>query len=122
MTGYHRYLKVNGFILKLGSSVRGGKSMKIQNVPGIVGAYNLQGSRKAVAEPGVARPSKADGVVLSKEAQEVRSMKEKLNGVPRVRQERVEELQRQIEAGTYRPDGREVAGKMLQSRVFDELL
>jgi flagellar biosynthesis anti-sigma factor FlgM len=122
MTGYDRYLKVNGSVRKLGSSVRGGKSMKIQNVPGIVGAYKLQGSRKVAAEPGAALPSKADGVVLSKEALEVRSMKEKLNGVPEVRQERVAELQRQIEAGTYRPDGREVAGKMLQSRVFDELL
>lgn len=95
--------------------------MKINNVPGIVGAYQQRGARKVAPEQEVARTTKGDGVVLSREAQEVRALKEKLNQVSDVRQDRIEELRRQVQAGTYRPDGREIASKMLQSRVFDDL-
>jgi len=69
-----------------------------------------------------ARPERTDEVRLSKEAQEVMSLKDKVTQAPDVRKERIEELRRQIEAGTYRPDAREVAGKMLKARVFDDLV
>lgn len=94
--------------------------MKINNVPGMIGAYQQTGVRKVAPVQEVTRTSKGDGVELSREAQEIRSLKDKVNQAPDVRQGRIAELRRQIEAGTYRPDGREVAGRMLKARVFDE--
>lgn len=95
--------------------------MKINNVTGMVGAYQQNATRKvsAAKEPG--RPERNDEVKLSREAQEVMSLKDKVAQAPEVRRERIEELRRQIEAGTYRPSGREIAAKMLKARVFDDL-
>lgn len=95
--------------------------MKVNNVPGVIGAYQKTGPRKAAKEQEAAQAAKSDGVVLSREAQAARALKDKVGQAPEVRQERIEALRRQIEAGTYRPDGREVAAKMLKARVFDDL-
>lgn len=95
--------------------------MKVNNVPGIIGAYQKTGPRKAAKEQETSNAAKSDGVVLSKEAQAVRALKDKVSQAPEVRQERIDALRQQIEAGTYRPDGREVAAKMVKARVFDDL-
>jgi len=100
---------------------RGGFAVKINNVPGVMGAYQQSSVRKATKGPDAAAPAKSDGVVRSKEAVEFLALKDKLNQGSEVRRERIEELRRQIEAGTYRPDAREVAAKMLKARVFDDL-
>ncbi|HWI52426.1 MAG TPA: flagellar biosynthesis anti-sigma factor FlgM [Symbiobacteriaceae bacterium] len=96
--------------------------MKINNVSGAMGVYQQSGARKAGSAQGAARASKGDGVVLSREAQQVLALKDKVAQAPEVRQQRIEELRRQIEAGTYRPDARQIADKMLKTRVFDELI
>jgi negative regulator of flagellin synthesis FlgM len=96
--------------------------MKVNNVSGTFGVYQQSGVRKVAASKETARPSKGDGVELSREAQQVLALKDKVAQAPEVRQQRIEELRRQIEAGTYRPDGREIAAKMLKARVFDELI
>lgn len=96
--------------------------MKINNVTGAMGAYQQSGARKVTATKETARTSKGDGVVLSREAQLVLALKDKVAQAPEVRQQRIEELRREIEAGTYRPDARQVADRMLKSRVFDEIL
>ncbi len=95
--------------------------MKINNVGGAIGAYSQNAPRKVAGPKEAARPERTDEVRLSKEAQEVMSLKDKVTQAPDVRKERIEELRRQIEAGTYRPDAREVAAKMLKARVFDDL-
>jgi len=95
--------------------------MKINNVTGVVGAYNQQTTRKVARDQDVARTEKNDGVSLSKEAQEVRNLKDKLAQAPDVRRERIDGLRRTIEAGTYRPSARDIAARMLNSRVFDDL-
>lgn len=96
--------------------------MKINNVSGAMGVYQQSGARKAGGVQDVARASKGDGVVLSREAQQVLALKDKVAQAPEVRQQRIEELRHQIEAGTYRPDARQVADKMVKTRVFDELI
>lgn len=96
--------------------------MKINNVPGAMGVYQQSGARKVAGTQGTARPSKGDGVVLSKEAQQVLALKDKVAQAPEVRQQRIEELRRQIESGTYRPDAKQIAEKMLKARVFNELI
>lgn len=99
---------------------QGGIGMKINNVTGAMGAYNQQSTRKVARGKEVARTEKSDGVSLSKEAQEVRNLKDKLAQAPDVRQDRIEGLRRQIADGTYRPSSREIAARMLGSRVFDD--
>lgn len=94
--------------------------MKINNVTGVVGAYNQQSTRKVTRDNEVARTAKSDGVSLSKEAQEVRNLKDKLAQAPDVRQDRIEGLRRSIADGTYRPSSRDIAAKLLNSRVFDD--
>lgn len=96
--------------------------MKINQVAGAIGAYNQHTTRKVTRSGGAARPDKSDEVLLSKEAQEVRHLKEKLAQAPEVRPERIEDLRRQIDAGTYKPAGQDVAAKMLRAKVFDDLL
>jgi len=100
----------------------GGISLKIQNVSGAIGAYSQNTTRKVADVKEVARVGKTDGVQLSKEAQEVLNLKDKVTQAPEVRGERVTELRRQIESGTYRPSGQEVAANMLKAGVVDDLV
>jgi negative regulator of flagellin synthesis FlgM len=96
--------------------------MKINGVSGPIGAYQQNGTRKVSRAQEVARPAKSDGVELSREAREVRSLHDKLSQAPDARSARVAELKRQIEAGTYKPNAHEVAAKMIKARVFDEFV
>lgn len=96
--------------------------MKVNNISGPVGAYQKAGVRRVAPTQETPRGAKSDGVELSKEAQQVLALREKLSQVPEVRQERVEELRKQIAAGTYRPDAKEVANRMLKSGVFDKTI
>lgn len=96
--------------------------MKINNVTGMVGAYHQSTARKVAAAKESTRPERGDEVRLSREAQEVLNLKEKVGQASDVRQERIDELRRQIEAGTYRPSGRDIAAKMLKTKVFEDLL
>lgn len=100
---------------------RGGNTVKINNVNGMIGAYSQNGNRKVSGPKEASRPERTDEVRLSREAQEVMSLKDKVTQAPDIRRERVEELRRQLEAGNYRPDAREVASRMLRARVFDDL-
>ena len=96
--------------------------MKVNNVSGALGVYQQSGTRRVAPNKEVARTTKSDGVELSPEAQLVLSLKDKVTQAPEVRQERIEELRKQIASGTYRPDMRDVADRMLKARVFNELI
>lgn len=96
--------------------------MKINGVNGAIGAYRQTGTRKVQPAQEAGRPSRGDEVSLSPEAQQVLALKDKIAQTPEVRQQRIAELRRQIESGTYRPSGRDVADSMLKARVFDELI
>ncbi len=95
--------------------------MKVNNVSGALGVYQQSGTRKVAPKQEVARTTKTDEIVLSAEAQQRLALKDKVTQAPEVRQERIEELRKQIASGTYRPHAREVADRMLKARVFDEL-
>jgi len=75
------------------------------------------------AEAAPVSPAAADGaapvagseqVVLSARAEEVARAREALQAVPETRSERVAELRRQVEAGTYHVPAEDVAEKMLK--------
>lgn len=102
---------------------QGGSSMKISNVFGAAQAYRVNSRPKASQAPDAGgRTGATDEVVLSKEAQDVLALKEKMLKLPEVRQQRVEQLRELIARGGYRPDAKDVAEKLLKSGVMDDLL
>lgn len=96
--------------------------MKINNVSGVMGAYTQHQARKVARTQASTPPERNDEVRLSREAQDILTLKDKVAQAPDVRRERIEELRRQIEAGTYRPSARQIADRMLKARVFDEMV
>jgi len=59
--------------------------------------------------------SQPDKVELSKNGLEIEQLKKTIQEVPDIRIDRVAQLKMQIDAGTYKVDGKAVAEKMLQS-------
>ena len=62
---------------------------------------------------GPAAPRQADQVVLSQRAAEIQMAKETLARIPEVRAEKVAELKRRIQEGTYEIDPEAVAAKII---------
>lgn len=65
---------------------------------------------------------KEDEVVLSEKAREIKEAKKLLDSVPEIREEKVAQLRKQIENGTYEVKGKEIAVKMVKESLLDELL
>lgn len=65
---------------------------------------------------------KEDEVVLSEKAREIKEAKKLLDSVPEVREEKVAQLKKQIENGTYEIKGKKIAVKMVRESLLDELL
>lgn len=61
----------------------------------------------------------SDRVELSSGSREVLKMQELLQEAPEVRADRVDELKRRIDDGSYEVDAHKVADKMLQSLLSD---
>lgn len=55
----------------------------------------------------------ADQVILSETAEALGAARQALAKVPDVRQEKIDELRRQVQAGTYRPPAEQIADKIL---------
>lgn len=86
----------------------------------LVAIYNQTGRSRRVDASGPVRPGKADGVELSRAAQEILQLREQLGQLPALRAERVQALRAAVQQGTYQPDSRAVAEKLEQARVLDE--
>jgi len=93
--------------------------MKIDNDTLLTGINPQKNSGISRKSPGEGENSKVrdkspDRVDLSMKKREIEQLKEKLAGLPDVRAERVAALRQQIEEGSYRVAGRDVAEKMLR--------
>ena len=88
---------------------------KINEVNGI-GALNNIKSRKG-AGFGPEGDSVADGLAVSPFAREMASISQEMGRVPEVREDRVEDLKRRIDEGTYSPDLRELAGRLVWAGI-----
>ena len=64
---------------------------------------------------------KTDTVDISDTAKRVNAAKEELNRIPDVREEKVAELRKQIENGTYKVDSEEIADKMIKDGFLNDL-
>jgi negative regulator of flagellin synthesis FlgM len=61
-------------------------------------------------------------VQLSPRAKDVQKVREILNSVPEVREDKVASLKEKVDAGTYNVQGEKVAEKMLLESLIDVLL
>jgi len=88
---------------------------KINEVGGI-GAVNGIKSRKG-AGYGTDGEVAADGLAVSPFAREMANISLEMSRVPEVREDRVKDLKRQIDEGSYNPDLRELAGRLIWAGI-----
>jgi negative regulator of flagellin synthesis FlgM len=65
--------------------------------------------------------SPEEKVNLSTTARDIQKLKNLINQLPDVRSEKVENLKKQVEQGTYKVDSEKVAGKMVGESLLDNL-
>jgi negative regulator of flagellin synthesis FlgM len=65
--------------------------------------------------------SPEEKVNLSATARDIQKLKNLINQLPDVRSEKVENLKKQVEQGTYKVDSEKVAGKMVGESLLDNL-
>ncbi len=68
------------------------------------------------------KPTQRGSVKLSTMARELQTAREVLEATPEVREEKVGQFKRKIEAGTYDMRGDKIAGKMLQESLIDSFI
>lgn len=91
--------------------------MRIENNG--VNAHRIQGPQTpnqvndAAAAGGPKRPNGSDTVNLSASAQDIRTARKALAGLPDVREDRIAELKQRIAAGGYNPSAEEIVRKMI---------
>jgi negative regulator of flagellin synthesis FlgM len=65
--------------------------------------------------------SPEEKVNLSATARDIQKLKNLINQLPDVRSEKVENLKKQVDQGTYKVDSEKVAGKMVGESLLDNL-
>ncbi len=85
----------------------------VQAIASFYAANSATGTKRTRAAE---QAAPKDEVVLSNNAQSFRDMLKELHGMDGVRQQRVEELSRQIENGTYNVSSANIAASMLNVR------
>lgn len=69
---------------------------------------------------GISKKDKKDKVQLSDKAKEFQVAMNALKEVPDIRKDKVEEIKKQIETGTYRVDSGKIVEKIFDSIKFDK--
>ena len=88
---------------------------KINGLSG-VGAVNDVKRRRAVGY-GTEGETSADGLAVSAFAREMANISAELNKIPDVREDRVKDLKRQVEEGTYEPNLEALAGRLIWAGI-----
>ena len=65
--------------------------------------------------------AKRDKVELSQTVREVNKAREELASIPDIRAEKVDEIKKQIDDGTYKIDGNKIAFNMIRQSLIDEI-
>ena len=64
--------------------------------------------------------AKTDTVVISDAAKRIQEVRSQLDAVPDVDEEKVAQLRKEIEAGTYQRGADEIAGKMIREGLIND--
>lgn len=96
--------------------------MKINGYGGIADilkAYNSQKKQHAGKGREPAAAAGEDTLELSAQAREIQEMRSGLRDVKEVREEMVDRIKKEIEAGTYRVDAGKIADGIVKERLLD---
>lgn len=88
------------------------------NISKITGSYNGPKNVNRAQKPGRVG-AKKDVVSISDTAKDMKVVKDALGKVPDIRKEKVDLLMQRYRAGQYKPSGKEIAEKIVNS-VFDK--
>jgi len=91
-------------------------SQQVSNIIKLQSVFKKQKVNETVA------PSKTDILELSARVQELKLAKEMVLKFPDVRADKILELKKRIQEGTYQVSGEEVAAKMINRSLVDELV
>ena len=86
------------------------------NEAGGVSPVNGVKARKGV-EYGVESDVAGDGLAVSSFAREMANISAEMSRIPEVREDRIKDLKRQIEDGSYNPDLRALAGRLVWAGI-----
>lgn len=98
--------------------MKGGKSMRIDAYNRISRLYEAQQTSK-VKEKEKVDKTKEDGVEISKVGRDIQVVREGLKQAPDIRQDKVNDIIKRMESGTYSVSAEEVANKIVDN-YFDE--
>ena len=88
---------------------------KISEVNGVGPAMGIKPRQGAGNGPEGGNP--ADGLAVSQFAREMANISMEMSRVPDVREDKIQDLKRQIEEGCYNPDLRELAGRLVWAGI-----
>ena len=99
--------------------------MEIEKSQGIqIDAYVNQVHDKNKVDPSNSKPDKAaaktDTVVISDAAKRIQEIRNQLDAVPDVREEKVAQLKNQIENGTYEINADKIAEKIIREGLIND--
>jgi negative regulator of flagellin synthesis FlgM len=92
-----------------------------KNIKGRGRTGTEQGKETTAAER-IAGKRTEESVVLSPEAKEIHAARQKLEDLPDVRQEKVNEIKKQLMNGSYSISDDKVASKMVEDALLNEIL
>lgn len=79
-------------------------------------------ARKTESAGGVSGPPRADQVSISREALSAQQVRKYLQEIPEVREERVLDLQAEIQSGTYNVSGEDIMEKIIGRSIVDHAI
>ena len=92
-----------------------------KQVQSILSLNQVTGAKKKGSIANTTSVNKADTLVLSDRAQGLQFAKEQVLKSPEVRAERITELKKQIQNGTYQVSSSDIAQKMIGRSLVDEI-
>ena len=90
--------------------------MVIEKINGLAGVGSVNDIKKHRGF-GSGGETSADGLAVSAFAREMANISFELNKVPDVREDRVKDLKRQVEEGTYEPNLKALAGRLIWAGI-----
>lgn len=88
------------------------------DIPKISGVYGAQKNISRIGKTGSVA-AKRDVLSISEEAKDFQTVRKALKDVPDIREEKVRDVLRSLESGSYNVSGCDVANKII-SNVFDK--
>lgn len=96
------------------------KIISYGSIPDITKAYSSQRKDRSSTKQDVPATGGEDTLELSVQAREMQDVKAALKDVREVREEKVEQIKKEIREGTYRVNAGKIAEGMIQERLLDK--